>query len=189
MRVILSLLLSLSFLSPAFADEAPTCKDNPFPLLDHTLKFGVSKSEAKKLLKKALGSKAIIREDNTQPVIFVNIMGEYKNLDTMVFFFTNNRLTRALFSYSGDFMTSLGGHVPTYKAVSQKIKDKFGAANNVDVSDTKNGKAVLTWEQKGASLRVIGQDKPSPAVQMRVDCDALEDYLQNKAKNSANFGF
>lgn len=189
MRALLPLLLTLSIISPAFAEELPTCKDTPFPLLDNTIKFGTSKNETKTLLKKAFGSKIAIDEDKSNPILVVTFVKEHKSLESMVFFFTSGKMTRAMFAYSDKFMESLGGHVPTFKAVSQKIKDKIGAADNVDVSDKENGKAVLIWEQKGSSLRIIGQDKPYPSVQMRVDCNALETHLQNNAKNSANFGF
>jgi len=186
MRLLL-LSLSLCLSATAFAENLPTCKDSPFPLLIDSFEFGAKEEDIKAAAKNTFGPNIqVLARDNT---IIVAFDKELKNLDGLVYHFTNGKMTRVLFSYSNKFMENLGGYLGTFRALAERAKEKYGMADDVDVSEAESGKGVLMWNGNGSVLHIIGQEKPVPSVQYRVDCKVLEEALQKEAAKSLNFGF
>lgn len=186
--ILFSILLSLCVHSVAFAQKAPDCSDSPFTILDNTVKYGASKKSVKDALRKKFKTAQIIETGDANNMLLVSLDKPYNNLEAMVYLFNQDALTRIMYTYADQFWMGLGGHVELFEMLKKRLKEKHG--ENTDVSfDTDNGKAIYIWTKGPMTVRLIGQDKPYKAVQMRFDCDALEKHLQDKAQKSVNFGF
>lgn len=178
-----TLVLSFFFTSLSFAE--PTCKNSPFSLIDATIKFGST-------TKKARTTKAFRRRGGKKlehkNLTIYEFRKPYKNLSRIVYFTLNDKVTRVMYSYHEDFMLKLGGRVQALTVMLEKLVEKHGKADDVDV-DKQKGRIEAVWNtRKGASLRVIADDSDG-SLMMRIDCNELEDAINKQTKKTVNFGF
>jgi hypothetical protein len=178
-----AIFLLLFFCSVSYAE--PTCKNTKYTLIDKSVPFGATTSQAKKIAQKFKSKGAKIHLQD--PLVMVMFEGKpYKNLKTIVYFTVGDRVTRIMFNYSPKFITGLGGWALTMKMLLPQMKSKFGFAEDTKVEGEK---VQVLWAQNGgASLNIIGESSDS-SIMLRVDCDSLEAELRQKVSKSTNFGF
>ena len=179
-----TLMLSVIFSSISFAE--PTCENSPFSLIDSTIKFGSTTKKARSAVRtfRKRGGKKLEHKNLT----VYEFKKPYKNLSRIVYFTLNDRVTRVMYYYHEDFMLKLGGRVSALTAMLEKLVEKHGKADDVDV-DKKKGRIEAVWNsRKGAGLRVIADDADG-SLSMRIDCNELEDQINAKTKKTVNFGF
>lgn len=182
MKYILSLLL-LFTASSAFADS--TCSSTKYVLLNNTVSFGMTIEQAKSALERKYKGKANVLSPK-EGFLVVAFHNPQNNVSRMVLFAINGKITRQLFTYSDQFIRKFGGNAEMFVAMVGKLTEKYGERAGQSF-DQDEDKATFNWSrQGGATLQVMASKS---TVDLRIDCDDLEDQIKAQTTKSANFGF
>jgi hypothetical protein len=187
-------LLSLVLVSSLLAGSvsAAPCSNSPFKLLDDVVAYGDSFTTAKRNLERRFSSRGLVVEPRAGMLVATFERKPYKNLKQVIVLTQNGKVTRIMFSYADDFMRNFGGPTGTFNALFPKLNDKYGAPDETSYDDAED-KAKLIWREKSkkgdtlSTMLVIAGDRNG--IDLRFDCDALENEIANSAAKSANFGF
>jgi hypothetical protein len=185
MRSLFPLLISLSLISsPALAED--NCSKSKYKLLDDTIPFGTTQANTlTKLQAKYTGKGRAFSPG--QNFVVVEFSKPVNNLKSIAYRFTGGVMTRVMFEYSIEFISSLGGTMSLFKALYPKLKEKYGEHDDVE-NIQEDDQARFAWnENNGLSMHLIITGYTS--VSFRFDCDSLERTKEQEATKSANFGF
>lgn len=178
---ITSIMLSLAallFTTNVSAEE--TCSSSPYKLIDNTFKFGMTRAQAAESIVRAYGSKGFI-VPNKDLVIF-KFTKPVKNLEAIAALIVNNKVVRIMYTYDEGFMRSLGGLVPSFKLLFGKLNEKYGTPNGSNPEDGR-----VWWSRPGQDqMTLIGKEPMT--LQVRFDCDSLEEIQRKKQADSVEFG-
>lgn len=181
MKVLLPLLLSLVLVSPALAKDA--CENTTYKLLDDTFSFGDdAKSAFKKASERFKGSTGhvIPIQDN----LFKVMLRNHKTLESILVFSIDGRVTRIMYTYSQEFLQSLGGVVGAADILIPKLRDKYGFLDG-DAERVSENKVKAQWPLNNGARMIIILEKD---ISLRFDCEALEEALRKKKAKSVDFG-
>lgn len=177
--------LCLFFSLPtAFAENL--CSKSKYKLLDNTIKFGTTLKSAEKTARKKFKRKSEIMSQNQ--LVLVVFKKPVKNVKQYAYYSIGGKVTRQIFVYDQEFMSTFGGPVETLKILLEKAVEKYGKAEDVDVN-REEGKITAYWKaDNGLVFRIIAQDSDS-SIMMRYDCESLEEEIKKQKAKNANFGF
>lgn len=179
-RLLLTALISLTaFTAQAHAQDS-SCKGSKFKRLTDIVKFGDSLKSAKS----ALGKHGhVIERDG---VLMTTFRKPISNIGKMVVLTTGGRVTRILYTYDVKFVRQFGGGADFLKVIVKKLAETYGVHDRVDQNDTD---AAVIWVQPSIATLHLKASDDTPDIDIRIDCDALEEEQRKKAASGANFGF
>lgn len=179
---ILMLFVVMSVSAPLLA--SPTCSKTKYKLLDKTVSFGMSLGRAEEALKAKYQSQARIFQQRN--FLIVDFHRPVNNLGKIFYLAINDKITRIMFSYSNDFTVNFGGTDNLFSAVFEKMQGAYGKAKDASYDDDASKAKVFWGSDNGAVLQLIGDNE---TIEVRVDCNALEEEAKAQRAKSVNFGF
>ncbi len=183
-KLLLTMSLMAVFIDPCYAKGV--CSTSKYKILDDTIAFGTTQNNTLSQLEAKYGKKGRVFSPG-QNYVVVEFSKPHNNIKRIAYMFTGGVMSRVMFEYSTEFISSLGGTMGLFKALYPKLKDKYGEHNNMS-SDEENDQARFEWYEDGGlamNLIITGHSD----VTFRFDCNEVERKKHEEATKSANFGF
>ncbi len=178
------ILVALS-LNTTFA--APECSESRWKMIDETVKYGTDINTAVAALKKKYLGQANVATDDSGNITVTFLQSRRDVFDMIVYQTLNKSVFKAVFSYSNQFQSKMGGLYPAVLALTKKIISRVGEKAD-NAGKQQENDFLATWNANDGVLMEVYAKDPNILV-VRFTCETLEESLRIKHSESTKVGF